>query len=129
MTTSNAPKRPISLTCLHGDDGWTVSTEDLTPPVTTSARSRATAVRRAQRMIGEQLDVPSVDLTFMVSITAPAGVREMLAEAERQQAEARRTMATTLQGLLDDGWSLTDVAELANRSNAWVKQFLSQMRG
>lgn len=129
MTTSNDSRRPISLMCRHGKEGWTVSTTDLTPPIVTSARGRATAVRRAQRMVGDHFGVPSVDLSFTVGIEAPEGVRETLAEAERQQAGARRIMAETLQGLLDEGWTLTDVAELSNRSNAWVKQFLKQMRG
>lgn len=117
---------PIRLECRHDHEGWTVTASDETPQVTTTAKSRPTAVRRAQRMVGEHRGIPAVDLTFAVTIDAPPGIRQTLAEADTQISRARTKMARVLRGLLDDGWALSDVAELSNRSNSWVKQFLKE---
>ncbi|MDN5962355.1 MAG: hypothetical protein L0K47_10610 [Acidipropionibacterium jensenii] len=126
--SNNEPcqQAPIRLECRHDHDGWTVLARDEDPEVTTTAKSRPTAVRRAQRIVGDHRHIPAVDLTFVVTIDAPPGVRQTLAETDTQIAQARTKMASVLRGLLDDGWALSDVAELANRSNSWVKQFLKE---
>lgn len=123
---SSNEEAPIRLQCRHGEEGWTVTTSGEKPTVKTLAKSRPTAVRRAQRMVGEHRKTPAVDLTFAVTIEAPPGVRQTLAEADIQISQARTKMALVLRSLLDDGWALSDVAELANRSNSWVKQFLKE---
>lgn len=118
---SNAP---IALSCAHDGDEWTVTATDLEPALWASARTRSTAVRSAQRKVAENMGVSPVELTFTVSIEAPDGVREALADADARQAAAQRDTAEILRGLLDSGWALSDVAELISKSNAWVKLFL-----
>jgi len=66
-----------------------------------------------------------VELSFATTIRAPTGVQQALVQAENQQTEGRQAMAQILRNLLDQGWALTDVAELTSRSNAWIRKFLA----
>lgn len=117
--------KPIALECIHDGSSWTVHSTDPDLSVTTSARQRSTAVRHAQREVAIRLGTAPVELSFATTIRAPTGVQQALVQAENQQTEGRQAMAKILRGLLDQGWALTDVAELTSRSNAWIRKFLA----
>lgn len=116
---------PIALVCRH-DDKWTVTTTSFEPVVTSTALDRTTAVRQVKRDVAQLMNTTTLELSFVVTIEPPQGIREALANADAQQAEARRASATIMRHLLDSGWTVGDVAELVSKSNVSVKKFLQQ---
>lgn len=116
---------PIVLVCRH-DKEWEATATQFDPPVTATSLTRTTAVRRVQREVARLLAKSAVELTFVITIEPPKGVREALVTAEAQEVAARQKSAQIMTELLDDGWSLGDVAELVSKSTVWVKKFLQR---